>query len=284
MRVFLLGYNTVGPGATHFNGFIFRLETIHNSGSDDNFVITTLNYLLDMFGSVECRTYARWCVVLPDYLSTHYACGRSSFSSVSFADPPPHTHLSSLSPTLANIYIYIRSVFAEAMAGTPGVSNEILPMKWIELELFVLSRDAAVRLVRIQLSRQRAARKSAAAAASLLPPSDDTEIEDAIALSLAAGGSGGGGGGSAEAAGPPLPPSVHSAEEQKGAIFAEVATMYLVAIRETRAYAVYVCFARVCVLQMLSHLPFVRCCECSQHLPPHLPLFEYTGICGGFGS
>ena len=198
--------------------------------------------------------------------------------------PPPPTHLSSLSPTLAKIYIYIRSVFAEAMAGTPGVSNEILPMKWIELALFVLSRDAAVRLVRIQLSRQRAARKSAAAAASLLPPSDDTEIEDAIALSLAAGGSGGGGGGSAEAAGPPLPPSVHSAEEQKGAIFAEVATMYLVAIRETRAYAVYVCFARVCVLQMLSHLPFVRCCECSQHLPPHLPLFEYTGICGGFGS
>ena len=98
MRVFLLGYNTVGPGATHFNGFIFRLETIHNSGSDDNFVITTLNYLLDMFGSVECRTYARWCVVLPGYLSTHYACGRSSFSSVSFADPPPtHTPLFSLS-------------------------------------------------------------------------------------------------------------------------------------------------------------------------------------------
>jgi hypothetical protein len=94
-----------------------------------------------------------------------------------------------------------------------------------------MTRDAAIRAVRLQIVRERAAKKRDAAAASLLPAGEEEEIENAIALSLA---------GSAPPAQPATRPrasrSPLSPEQQRAIIFDECIELYLAATERCRAY------------------------------------------------
>ena len=108
----------------------------------------------------------------------------------------------------------------------------------LELALFVLSRDAAIRAVRLLIFQRRAAEKRDAAAASLFSTasgasSEAEDIEDAIALSLA--------GTSAPA--PPATPlrAQLSTEQQRAVIFDECILQYIAAMERCRAHRLCVC-------------------------------------------